>query len=148
MKAANPFLANPVGNDKVPVKKSFGPVSREEEQSYYEISERVCVYKKPHAAYNLMGNLSTNGLKVLVYLLPRLPKNQDYILINIASIIKYGKLSKASVYKGLKELCVQNLFAKNAEIKSAYWINPHYFFCGNRAQFLMENSPESCIVVK
>ena len=77
--------------------------------------------------------LSPLCLKVLFYIFyERIDLGKDYIIINPRELVEKLKISKNSAYGIFVELLNNNIIRKRNDY--TWWINPNYFFSGNRTK--------------
>ena len=77
--------------------------------------------------------LSTSGLKLLHYIFENLKINSDTVNLKTNDIMKiYKYKSRSSIYSGIKELESMQIVSKKED--SIYYINPDYFFKGDRSK--------------
>lgn len=78
------------------------------------------------------------SIKVLMWISMSLQYNHDIIYINRKRVMEECNLSKPTVVKAMTELQTKG-FIIYSGIRSLYWINPEYFFAGNRIKKYSEN---------
>lgn len=81
----------------------------------------------------LFQKLSSRARDLFLYIVYHLPNNQDYLEIKIKKIVETTKMSRNSVVNALKCLKSENLVSLKKQ--SVYWVNPMFFFKGNRVSF-------------
>lgn len=87
-----------------------------------------------HSKDNLSAvlNLSDCAKAMYLYIIYSLDAGKDYIPIEILPYMKKtGVKSRKTVNKAIAEL-KRYIFIMETEFDNVYWINPTYFFCGNR----------------
>ena len=105
---------------------------------YFEREPYIKLYNN-HIHRKLIANLSGNSIKLLFWLMYRIKRNQDYIKIDKTAYLKENNINSINTYKAaIKELQI-NLLICPAIIKDYYFINPCFFFAGNRIKYYPEN---------
>lgn len=90
-------------------------------------------------------NLSPSALKLYNFILYTLPKNQDVIKINRDLFIEETALSVKTYNNALNELITESYIVR--QLAGKYWINPHYFFCGDDIGFIIDTYGENYIEI-
>lgn len=108
--------------------------------------KKISVYKHSHAVIDalLFGSLTQKGRDLYLYIMYHLPEGKDYITLRISDVRANTGISRNSIVSALKDLKALNIISSKSQ--SVYWVNPHYFFCGNRIKFYRESNPEAIVV--
>lgn len=88
--------------------------------------------------------LTAPTFKILQYILAKIQKeavNKDTIDISPDDALDFylsrnDKISRASYFRGVKELIEKQFIAKNSKFSTRYYINPKLFFNGDRIEFI------------
>jgi hypothetical protein len=99
-----------------------------------ETSDSVTLYFNKEKK-DVIRKLSPSSKQLFVWLLLELPRNKDYIWFNRP---RYRSSSKSStsdptIKKSIEELVENNIIAITA-IFDVFYINPYYFYNGNRTK--------------
>ena len=108
--------------------------------------KKISVYKHSHAVIDalLFGSLTQKGRDLFLYIMYHLPEGKDYITLRISDVRANTGISRNSIVSALKDLKALNIISSKSQ--SVYWVNPHYFFCGNRIKFYRGSNPEAIVV--
>lgn len=108
--------------------------------------KKISVYKHSHSVIDalLFGSLTQKGRDLYLYIMYHLPEDRDYITLRLADVRANTGISRNSIVSALQDLRALNIIQSKSQ--SEYWVNPHYFFCGNRIKYYKENNPEAIIV--
>lgn len=154
IKSANPFLEN----IEVPVLRLFQSTSMYKDSeggnslTYEEHSRSYHVEKTEHCKLYLQADLSkilfedmtSAGVYVFNYIQINLKKDKDYIQMIGKDVCETIKVSRVTLNKGLRQLESARIICKKSQ--SEYWINPRYFFNGNRLNYLSKEGIEFDVV--
>lgn len=114
------------GEDMLPVKRKL---EKDEFCKFYCSSERRVK----------INSLTLRGKELLLWILFELKYGQDWIWINKERFMKESGISAVNTFKGaLKDLIRNGVLATTIETDT-YWINPFYFFKGNRVNKFKQN---------
>lgn len=84
--------------------------------------------------------LSDKAQRLFLYILYSLKRGKDWIQINKENYkSKNGIKSDTTVNEAIKELVTNSFIQPTVVFKTAYWINPLYFFSGNRLKKYANN---------
>lgn len=118
---------------------------RTEINSYImEQQERTSVYRVPYIINVLFKHLSSAGRDLLLYIIYKLPKEQDWINLKYDKVLKEMDVSRSTLSRAIQNLVDNAYIIKKAQ--SDYWINPTLLYKGNRLSYYNDNCPE-CIEV-
>ena len=99
----------------------------------------VKMYRKSFDVYMKLGGVAR---LLMHYISVKLAKENEWIveidLDNVSKELNYS--SKATVYKAVIELIENEVLARH-NVKKHYWINPNYFFNGDRTFALKSDDP-------
>lgn len=80
----------------------------------------------------VMALLSPRSKDLLMWVLYEVKKGKDYLWINKERYMEESTIASINTYKSaVKELVMKGYLNKTV-VKDTYWINPHYFYNGNR----------------
>jgi len=86
-----------------------------------------------------MVELTPRGKDLLMWLIYEIKPGKDWLHLNKERYMAENKISSINTYKAaLKELIKKRFIGITVEI-DYYWLNPHYFFNGNRIKAFPEN---------
>lgn len=151
----NPFLVNtPV--EVLELTEEFTHTIHKESSGYItkstSINSRlidkdgsVKVYKTANVRA-LVLSLSYPGLRLFNYILLYSQNKRDTISLNNTTVKRVLDISTATYQRALKEL-IEKCFI-NKKGKNEYWINPHFFFSGDRINALGKMYKEAAYTVK
>lgn len=108
------------------------PVEAELERTRYM---RVIVSSERRLRIAALASCSRDLLFWILYTIER---NKDYLWINKNRYMQEYNVSLNTYKKALKELIKEN-FLIITVVKDVYWLNPNYFFPGNRVAKYPEN---------
>ena len=81
-----------------------------------------------------MVELTPRGKDLLLWIMYELELNKDYVWIPKKRYMRESRISAVNTYKAaLNELIRANYIVATV-VSNVYWINPHYFFNGNRVK--------------
>lgn len=134
----NPFLANlkipatkvkDVGKYRYDLDKGAMVGS----EYHMEKVEHTKVYHNS-GNYAIIAALSPAGKCMYLYLLYRLERGKDWLQINKQHYMTKHRITSVNTYKkGLNELGEKGIISpSSAYPKDVFWINPNFFFNGNR----------------
>lgn len=108
--------------------------------------KKISVYKHSHTVIDalLFGSLTQKGRDLFLYIMYHLPEDRDYITLRLADVRANTGISRNSIVSALKDLRGLNIIQQKSQ--SEYWVNPHYFFCGNRIKYYRDNNPDAVVV--
>lgn len=112
----------------------------------FDRQPKVSVYKHKQSLIDelLFGTLRPRGRDLFLYIMYHLPENQDYINLKLANVRKHTGISINSIVTALRDLQDLNIICPKAQ--SVYWVNPHYFFSGNRVEYYREVNKDLVVV--
>lgn len=88
----------------------------------------------------VLPKLSSPTLRVLFHIFVHLRTNQDYTEVRVNKLTEEMGYKSTIIYKALKELVSSGLLADRRSVRlHTYWLNPYYFFPGNRVQKYPDN---------
>jgi len=109
-------------------------------------TSKTCVYYKSYVAEDFINKLSAPALKLFIYIIYKLPDNQDWIKIKIKTLQEQLNFkSTRTVAKALKCLVDTCVICKKSQ--SEYWVDPKVLFKGDRVSFYLKNHPDCVKVV-
>lgn len=83
----------------------------------------------------MLGDLSTPGLKLLVYLMYYAPINNNRVNIDLRHCMQFsGYSAKSQYYRGVVELLTKRIIARAVGQDGAFYTNPNVFFNGDRTK--------------
>ena len=86
-------------------------------------------------SYERIGELSNAGVRVLSYILIKLKANRDWVSIDMDECMAHcGYTSVQAVRNGLLDLLEYRYIQRKSGGSNLYFINPNYFFNGQRHQ--------------
>lgn len=111
-----------------------------EDYNYYtDTGSYVKLFKTSFDVYLKLGGVAR---LLMQYIAIKLAKKDEWFvqldLDVVAKELEYS--SKATVYKAVIELIENNVLRRHS-VKKHYWINPNYFFNGNRTEKLKGDDP-------
>lgn len=87
-------------------------------------------------ASDLLMDLIPEGVKLLGFILKELEKDKDYIILDrIGFLERNNYKTNMSFYKGVNALIEVSVISVS-NIGNKYWINPYYFFNGDRTKLI------------
>jgi len=87
------------------------------------------VYRK------VIANLSNNGKCLFLHILYELDSGKDYIEINKDRYMRENDVKSLNTFKSsVAELKKLGIISEIVDMKWLYFINPRFFFCGNRVE--------------
>ena len=86
--------------------------------------------------------LSAYSVKLLQLIKYQTESGRDYVILSVDKAMKLSKMSEKTLRNSINELIDNSYIIKRRDIPHCYWINPNYFFVGNR----MNKYPEKIIV--
>jgi hypothetical protein len=105
-----------------------------------ESSPKVSLYVKPEHRL-IQNNLFSCAKELLLWLLYTLETNQDFIWINKVRYMKETSTSDNTYRKAIDNL-ERYGFLDKTPVKDTYWINPEFFFKGDRKN----KYPTKCVI--
>lgn len=79
-----------------------------------------------------IGRLNTAAQSLFLWIVYELISGKDYVIVNKERYMKEGGITSVNTYKkGISDLVKEKFIALSLR-KNVFWINPEYFFCGNR----------------
>jgi len=82
-----------------------------------------------------VAELTNNGKSLFLYIMYKLESNKDYITINKDKYMIENNITSLNTFKSsVSELKRLAIISDVATKKWTYWINPRFFFNGNRAE--------------
>lgn len=79
------------------------------------------------------AKMSSSSNKLLLWIMMETDQNKDFVWINKKRFMEEANMSYNTLDKSIAELH-QNALISPSTTKEVYWINPHYFFPGNRVK--------------
>lgn len=110
------------------IKDSDGDLVWAENTFEYDKSVKVYVSSSRR---KVMNQLSPNACKLLGWVEQELDYNKDYFWLNKARYMKETGVAYNTYKKSVGEL-QQYGFISLSVVNDVFWINPHFFFFGNR----------------
>jgi hypothetical protein len=105
-----------------------------------ESTPKVFVYVKPE--HRIIHNkLESCAKELLWWVLYSLETNKDYFWLNKDRYMKETKTSLNTYKKAIESLCKEG-FIQATYIKDSFWINPEFFFRGDRKS----KYPKNCVI--
>lgn len=121
-------------------------ISRITDEKYnYKLIEGDLFTKFYHAEgmLSIISNLTPNGCKLFMYLLLKINKGMDTIILDASVVAPAIDLSQSRYYAALTDVIDMGILCKKS-VKT-YWINPVLFFNGDRKTYVLENVNSSNI---
>lgn len=101
-------------------------------RQYKQRATFVLLYSQPILNYKALSEAS---FKVLFFIIDKkLSLGIDYVILSIPECCVELEMSRPTISKAFVELVNQKLIAKRAD--GVWWINPNYFYAGNRLKIL------------
>lgn len=101
-------------------------------RTYKQKADFVLIYRTPLLNYR---DLSEAGFKIFFFILEnKLSLGIDYIVMDIPECCVELGLSRPTIAKGIVELVRNKIIYKRTN--SVWWINPNYFYAGNRLKIM------------
>jgi len=113
----NEIVTHPDGSTKI---RTGYKLDKEESVKVYLSAETKQLYMA----------MTLPGRKLLDLIMFKLRHNEDQVNIKVSAFAKSMNCSARTVYNGIEELRKLSFITKDKG--SSYWINPHFFFKGNR----------------
>ena len=88
---------------------------------------------------NMMVSLSPRAKDLLLWVIYECEPNEDWIWINKTRYMSETGVSAHNTYIGAVNELIRHGFIIRTTITNVYWINPHYFFNGNRVKCFPNN---------
>ena len=112
-----------------------GRMAKEVKTPYrLDTQKKTNVYYIPYIENVLYDELSPSARDVFLYIIYRIPENQDWIELPYSKLMKMLRIKSNKTIATSLQLLVDNaILIKKSQ--SAYWVNPHYVFKGNRLKF-------------
>lgn len=139
----NPFLSKlSIPVNKVTFEKQFYrdkesgivlPVEKE-----LEVENSCKVYVDKERRLTMIG-LSARAKDLLLWIIYETDNSSEWIWINKHRYMKEGGVSSINTYKGALVELIKTGYLLASVIKDVYWINPRYFFNGNRVNKFPNN---------
>lgn len=83
--------------------------------------------------------LSPSGFKLFCYVLSRIERNRDEIVIDPILAVMYCKYkSRTQFYKGLREMVDNDFVIRKADTRMSYFFNVNVFFNGDRVKMVAD----------
>lgn len=84
--------------------------------------------------------LSLRGKELLLYIIYNLGTSNDFIAIDRKLYMQLHEIKTEPTYlHAVKELTKNGFIAQTADVRDVFWINPFYFFNGNRLTKFKDN---------
>lgn len=109
-----------------------------------EQQERTSVYRYSYVINVLFKHLTSSGRDLLLYIIYKLPKEQDWINLKYDKVLNEMGVSRATLSRAIQNLVDNAYITKKAQ--SDYWVNPTLIYKGNRLAYYNENCPD-CIEI-
>lgn len=78
--------------------------------------------------------LSARAKELLSWVMYSVKHDQDYVWINRKRFMQENQIKAVNTYKAAENELVVNHFLFHTTKTGVFWINPHYFFQGNRLE--------------
>lgn len=151
----NPFLANSEFNLKV-VDVYHRRYKTIKEYSIVEETTKNIVEKQEFINLYKIGNcdvytsflfnvLNSQGRDLFLYILANIGRGKDQIKLDYSLLQVKMNISKNTYYKAVNNLKDNSVIASYR--KGIYWINPYFFFRGDRIKYYKTNCPDCIDVV-
>lgn len=110
----------------------------ESNKFYIERQRKINVYYDNHSNIDemLYGNLTSKGRDLFLYIQYHIPENKDYISLKLDDVRRKTGISKNALVTALQSLKANGIITPKSQ--SIYWVNPFYFFHGNRIKYFKE----------
>ena len=135
---SNPFVSHvaptrvyrrkAIAGMKVPNKDGVEVQAFYDEAVYNDTEPFVKVFKRGYQAMKFLG---AAGIKVLEYVLDQLKPSNTIVHLSQAEYVRTMNQKPSNYYVGLNELMSAQFLAPTTE-KGFYYINPAFFFSGDR----------------
>ena len=87
-------------------------------------------------ALELMMDLPQEANKLMLFIMTGIERDKDYIILDKQGFLqRFNYKTSMSLYKGIDELLAKGVIALST-ITNKYWINPYYFFNGDRTKLI------------
>lgn len=141
-KAYNPFTANL----QIPIYTKFIKGQFKKDELGNVITVNVDIEKTASCRLYItpsnrkhITNLSARAKELLMWIMYRVESNKDYLWINKKLYMEEACVKSINTYKdSFRELIKEGIF-QFADVKDCYWINPNFFFNGNRVAKYPDN---------
>lgn len=125
-----PFVFSKTQEEEVPELTKEGKLKRNKVKLEY--IPFIKVFLKDDLQEDVI-KLSLRSKEMLLYILYNLPRTKDMIALHRKEYMDLHGIKTEITYLGaVKELCKQNFIANTNQTRDVFWINPFYFFNGNR----------------
>lgn len=117
--------------------------------SISEVDEFTKVYQ--HSYINgLLKQFGNSGRHLFLYIIYNLKKDKDIIDLNMTKICSILGIKERTYYMAVNELVLSEVIEKCVTSRKAYeyWINPKYFYIGDRKKYFADKNPNACKIVK
>jgi hypothetical protein len=91
----------------------------------------VKIYTKSELRLKIMS-MSKAAKELYLWLIYELDKNEDHVWINVERFMEECSISSMTTYRTTVKELQKNVIIYPTIIKDIYWINPLFFFNGNR----------------
>lgn len=151
----NPFLANSDFKLKV-VSVYQRRYKTLKEYSVVEETTKTIAEKQEYIRLYKIGNcnvytsfffdvLNSQGRDLFLYILANIGHGKDQIKLDRNIVSERIKISTKTFYAAIKNL--KESFVITPNTKGYYWINPYFFFRGDRIKYYKTNCPDCIDVV-
>lgn len=149
----NPFIVNQdfhlrlVDVYKRSISKSKGKTTEVTEKFFVEEQKSITVYKPGNNEVftNLLFKvMSKNARDLYLYIIATLGEDRDIVSLPMKDISELLEFKKSTYYNVIQELKDIAIIADYK--KQDYWINPYFFFRGDRISYYQEQCPD-CIKI-
>ena len=107
------------------------------DEYFIEVETSLKVYTS-YQRRLMYNSLSASSSKLLLWIMMELKNNKDYVWINKQRYMDESGMSYNTLKNSIKELHKNNLIQPTIKT-DIYWINPYYFFPGNRVNKYKDN---------
>lgn len=138
----NPFLGSLyIAVNRVTFEKQYErdkdgvwlPVEKE-----LEVDESCKVYLDKEKRINMIS-LSARAKDLLLWIIYESKNSSEWIWINKSRYMEEGRVSSINTYKSALVELIRTGYLLGSVIRDVYWINPKYFFNGNRVNKFTDN---------
>lgn len=114
-----------------------------------EVAPFTKLYRLPYAS-GFLKELGPAGRHLFLYLLYRIPKDQTWLDLPKEGVCSELGISERTYYNAINDLTTMSVIEKRSNKKkdTSYWVNPLFFFRGDRKSYFKEKNPDALEVVK
>lgn len=114
-----------------------------------ETSKFTKLYKLSYAS-GFLKELGNSGRHLFLYILYRLNPDEDKISLPPVGVCSELGVSERTYYNAINDLISMSVIERENQNKGNYnyWINPIFFFAGDRKEYFKKNNPDALEVVK